>query len=116
MTFLSYAISNLICQAIKPLDPKDRPFSSCTFFPAQRSFLSLPHPALLHRPKTKISHKPSYEQRLPVSAPGGKKSWKGDNKGKGKYGAVGGSVGPGDVQVKLIVDPKAFQPPGTVGR
>jgi len=83
---------------------------------AHSSFLSLPHPALLHRPQTKIGHKPSYEQRLPVSAPGGKKSWKGDNKGKGKYGAAGGSVGPGDVQVKLILDPKAFQSPGTVGR
>jgi len=45
---------------------------------------------------------------LPVTAPGGKKPWKG-----GKYGAAGESVGPGDVQVNLIVDPKAFQPPGT---
>jgi len=50
---------------------------------------------------------------LPVTAPGGKKPWKGGKKGKGKYGAAGGSVGPGDVQVNLIVDPKAFQPPGT---
>jgi len=50
---------------------------------------------------------------LPVTTPGGKKSWKGGKKGKGKYGAPGGSVGPGDVQVNLIVDPKAFQPPGT---
>lgn len=46
---------------------------------------------------------------LPVGGAGKKnKKPKGGNKGKGKYGHPGAQ---GDVQVNLIVDPTAFQPP-----
>ena len=46
---------------------------------------------------------------LPVGGPGKKnKKPKGGNRGKGKYGRPGAQ---GDVQVNLIVDPTAFQPP-----
>ena len=46
---------------------------------------------------------------LPVGEPGKKnKKPKGGNKSKGKYGRPGAQ---GDVQVNLIVDPTAFQPP-----
>lgn len=48
---------------------------------------------------------------LPVTGPGGKKGGKGPKKGKNKYHGPGGH-GSGDVQVNLIVDPEAFQPPG----
>ena len=44
---------------------------------------------------------------LPVSGPGAKKGGKGAKKGK----KIPGGNGPGDVQVNLIVDPEAFQPP-----
>lgn len=48
---------------------------------------------------------------LPIANQTGKKGGKVGKKGKSKFGAPGPD-GHGDVQVNLIVDPKAFQPLG----
>ncbi len=49
---------------------------------------------------------------LPITGQTGKKGGKAGKKGKSKFGSPGPNEH-GDVQVNLIVDPKAFQPPGT---
>jgi len=49
---------------------------------------------------------------LPITGQTGKKKGKAGKRGKSKFGAPGPN-GHGEVQVNLIVDPKAFQPPDT---
>ncbi|KAF9532196.1 hypothetical protein CPB83DRAFT_663689 [Crepidotus variabilis] len=113
--------------AIKPTDPKDPPppankppvfvlyiVSSLTLLGILYLFVVRPCCIRRSKPSSKSPLTNMGMMVLPVNGPGGKKGGKykppkGGKKGKkGKYGPGGG---PGDVQVNLIVDPKAFQPP-----
>jgi hypothetical protein len=115
-----------ISQAIKPENPKDPPppankppifvlyiLSSLTLL--LLLFMFFVRPCCCARSKSQSSKHPLGGAAnmgmmvLPVGGPGKKnKKPKGGNKGKGKYGRPGAQ---GDVQVNLIVDPTAFQPP-----